>query len=322
MVWKATSRPPIADALWLKLEAALSEGLVEARMTSTGLHAGDAVRLRLRRTTARTLRVDIAPGTVLRGQHPQAARVVCFGIVSKEAGERCEAVDFVLLEDDRTHAFRLEAYSYDFEPAAVPGDTEFTIDGVDATAGQVIATGKQFGAGADTIQLAVWLHTGASEARLRDAVGSSEIETAKALLDVVGGAQREEPHMARKSEEVLEGLLQGLQRRWSERRDNKDFLRGDTVEVTAEEAEVKSLRQTVATVRRGDRCKVLAEDSGSLRVEVQSAAGELIGRGWISRDRVQLAPGFPRGDGRPLLRQFGELIGETGRAVIGESGPE
>ncbi len=94
------------------------------------------------------------------------------------------------------------------------------------------------------------------------------------------------------------------------------FRRGDTVEITVDDAPIRAGRRTVGTAKKGDTFKVLAVFPQNVRVESASAANPSVPPGWLALEHVKLADGAPRGDGRPLLRQLGESVSEAELEVI------
>jgi hypothetical protein len=111
-------------------------------------------------------------------------------------------------------------------------------------------------------------------------------------------------------------LVNDLFNELRQRRQELAYLRGDTVEVTADSAPIRVGQRTIGTAKKGNTFQVLAVDQNGVRVELASREGEPPRRGWIALEHVKLAENAPRGEGRPLVRKLGELVSEADLEVI------
>jgi hypothetical protein len=111
-------------------------------------------------------------------------------------------------------------------------------------------------------------------------------------------------------------LVEDLFRTLTARRKELPYVRGDTVEVTVDDAPIQMGKRTIGTAKKGENFMVLAVARKGVRVVFVPDEHKPPRLGWISLDNVKLAEGVQRGEGRPVLRKLGELVSENQLEVI------
>lgn len=301
----------------VSLDVAVKTGLVDVEVKGRGVCSGDAVRVEVRRKVGRELHVIVEPGMVVESTSGKVQSMVCHGVKYQQvAGGKYRRVDVMVLNEGAPQTFLLEAFCRDFHKPTPGADSSFHLGTTDLPATQVIVQGKEAGASLKTIQVAVWLQKGASEDDVRRGFRATDadIKAARALVQVAVAAEQGDSASQQQGEEMVRVLVNDLFSQLRERRQSLPYQRGDTVEVTADNTPIRAGRRTLGTAKRGDTFQVLGMAQGGVRVEVSE--GRLPRHGWIALEHVKLASDAPRGEGRPLLRQLGELVNEAGLEVI------
>jgi len=313
----STPAIPANDPAPVRLDVAVRTGLVDVVVTGRGACSGDAVRVEVRRKVDRPLQVMVEAGTLMKSKSDKVQDMVCHGVKYQETGGKYRRVDVMVLNDNRPQTFLLEAYCGDFAKPTPSRENSFEIGATDPRTALVIVKGKDAKASIKTIQVAVWLHRGETEAdiRKRFRADEKEFQAAGLLVQAANASQRGDAAAAGQAEEEVRVLVAGFLAELKERLANREFQPGDTVQVTAESTPVTALRRTIGTAKKGDTFKVLAVVQQRVTVEFNAPAAPR-NRGWISAADIQLADNAPRGAGHPLLRKLGELVSETDLEVV------
>jgi hypothetical protein len=300
------------------LTVAVKTGLVEVEVTGRGSCSGDAVRVEVRRKVDRPVQVVVESGTVMESVSGDVQGMVCHGIKYEQVGDKYRRVDVMKLDDDRPHCFLLEAFCRDFPKPTPRADSSFRLGATDQGTSRVIVKGKAAGAGIRAIQAAVWVHAGVSDEQLRRNFNASatEIQVAHRVVAAARAAEQEDTAAERTADESVTVVVEDLVRNLLRRRRELPYVRGDTVEVTVENAPIQIGRRTIGTAKKGEHFMVLAVSRNDVRVVFVPDENSPPKRGWLSFDYVRLAEGVQRGEGRPLLRRLGELVSEEHLEVI------
>ena len=307
-----------SDPTPVSLDVAVQTGLVNVEVKGRGSCSGDAIRVDVRRKVNRPVHIVVESGTIVESTSGKVQNMVCHGVKYQKAGDKYRRIDVMVLSDDAPQTFLLEAFCRDFHKPTPGADSSFRVGERDGQATRVIVKGKAAGASLKAIQVAVWLQKGVGEedVRRRFRATEAEVKTAIVLVEAATAAEREDATAEGKAEQSLQVLANNLFGELRQRRQALGYHRGDTVEVTADNAPIQAGQRVVGTANKGRTFQVLAVSREGVRVEFASSEGEPPERGWIANEHVQLAEGAPRGEGRPLLRKLGELVSETDLEVI------
>lgn len=313
--------PPLAEAATapLSLDVAVRKGLVEVDIRGRGSCSGDSVSVSVRRKAKHEVRVVVDPGTVLESTSGDVQRMACHQVKHEKVGKKYKRVDVMVLNDEAEHTFLLEAYCLDQDKPTPNRESRFTIGSRDKDASRIIQNGKRAGATIRAIQVAIWNRNDTTdfEGTSRSINASpTETEVARGILAASEAAERSDSEEEKRADERVKVLVQNCLKDFLQRRKELPYARGDTVEITADEAPVQGLVRKIATAKRGDTFLVEAVSAEDVRVTVEVEGEEEPVRGWLSFDDIKLAEGAPRGKGRPVLRKLGELISETELEVI------
>lgn len=307
-----------AGAEPIPLDVAVKAGLVEVEVQGRGSCSGDAVRVDVRRKVDRPIQVVVEPGTVLESVSADVQGMVCHGVKYQRVGDKYRSVDVMDLKDNKTHCFLLESFCRDFAKATPRVGSSFRLGAKEKGASRVIAKGKAAGASIKAIQAAVWIHAGVTDEQLRGNFNASdaEIKVAHGLVAAAKAVERNDRQAEIKADASVTAMVDDLLGTLMARRSELPYVRGDTVEVTLDDAPIQLGRRKIGTAEKGDHFMVLAVDRGGVRVLFSPDQNKPPRRGWISLDHVQLADGVQRGEGRPVLRKLGELVSEEQLEVI------
>lgn len=305
----------VADSEPVPLDVAVRTGLVEVEVKGRGAASGDSVQVEVRRKAPREARVVVEPGMVLEPVGTVQS-MVCLGVKYERTGDKYRRVDVMVLADDRPRTFVIEAYCRDFQKPTPRPTSAFQLGGTDVPAARIIVKGKAINAPTRTIQIAIWLQKGVSEEQLRHSTTGSQLATARVLVEAGTPSVQEAAAAAEQAESATRILVKGLLDELMRRRQELGYLRGDTVEVIADEAPIRAGRRIVGTAYKGAAYQVLAVARRGVHVEFVPQEDDGPRRGWISREHVQLAEGELRGEGRPVLRRIGEIVSETELEVV------
>lgn len=324
VAWAVSAHGWAADELAsVSLVEAVQSGLVEVDVQGRGACSGDAVRVEVRRKVTRTVRLVVEPGTVMESSDGKVQGMVCHGVKYQLEGSQYRRVDAIVLNDDRTQTFVLEAFCRDFSKPMPKTNNSFQLGAVDRQATAVIVKGRSNGVATKAIQIAVWTQRGVSQEEIgrRFRATDSEYTAANKLLAAVNAAEQGDVGTESRIVQSLRTavkvdlgpLVDGIQ----ERRNALPFRKGDTVVVTSGSARIRARQRTVGTAKKGDQFEVLAVlQALGAQVEFSPGEGEPSQRGWISLDDLQLADGAERGAGRPLLRELGALVSELDLEIV------
>ena len=308
-----------ADPSPVPLDVAVKTGLVEVEVKGRGACTGDAVRVEVRRKVDRAVQVVVEPGTVMESASGDAQNMVCSGVKYQKEGDAYRRVDVMVLNDDRPLSFLVEAFCRDFAKPTPGAGCAFRLGSKDQQALGVIDKGKAAGASLRAIQVAVWLQAGVSEDDLRRRFKATDVEvkTANGLVEATVVAQRGDSDAEKAVDAKVQVLVKDLFAELRNRRKEIDFVHGDTVVVTEDGTPIRFGRRTIATARKGETFVVTFVGPDGVRVKVPSGKDKSHRQlGVIALDRIKLAEGTPRGEGRPALRALGELVSETDLEVI------
>lgn len=307
-----------ADVTPVTLDVAVRTGLVEVEVNGRGACTGDAVRVDVRRKVSRQVRVIVEPGTVLQNTGGKVQSMVCHGVKYERTGNKYRRVDVMVLNSDQRRSFVVEAYCRDFHKPTPSTTCAFQIAAVDAAAARVIVHGKAADAELKAIQTAIWLQSGVSEGDLRSRFRATDaqLKTAHILVQAATKTEQQKPGRDGSVESTVQVLVHDWLAELKKRRQDIEYVRGDTVEVTADDAPVQIGRRTAGAAGKGAKYEVLAVDRDGVAIEFAPEPDAKPRRGWISHQHVKLADGAPRGEGRPLLRRLGELVSEVDLEVI------
>lgn len=302
----------------IPLDVAVKTGLVDVEVKGRGVCSGDAVRVEVRCKVGRPVHVVVEPGTVVESSSGKVQSMVCHGVKYQKAGDKYRRVDVMVLGDDAPQTFLLEAFCRDFSKPTPGADSSFRLGAADRAATRVIVKGKEAEASLKAIQVAVWLQRGVSEdeVRRRFRATEAEVKTARVLVEAATAAERGDADAEGKAEQLVRVLVNDLFQELRKRRQELPYVRGDTVEVTADSAPIRAGQRTVGTAEKGNRFQVRAVGQDGVRVESASGEGKPSRRGWLALEHVKLAEDAARGAGRPLLRKLGELVSEAELEVI------
>lgn len=313
--------PPFAEAATapVSLDVAVRNGLVEVDVRGRGSCSGDAVSVSVRRKAKQNVHVVVEPGTVLESTSGDVQRMACHQVKYERLGRKYKRVDVMVLNDEAEHTFLLEAYCLDQDKPTPTRESQFTIGSTDRIAARIIENGKKAGATIGAIQVAIWNRSDTTdfEGTSRSINASpTETEVARGILAASEAAEQGDAAEEEEAVQRVHVQVQNYLKKLIERRKELPYIRGDMVEITADEAPIHSLVRKIATAQRGDTFLVEAVGAKDVRVSVEVEGEEEPVRGWLSFDDIKLAEGAPRGKGRPVLRRLGELISETELEVI------
>lgn len=145
------------------LDQAARLGLVEYTVVGTGASSGDALLLRIRRTSNRTIVVVVDPGTLLGPSDRRFQRMVVSGVrglVTDEQDDAYIETDTIRLDDGRPRVYVLEAYCMDFTLENPTPAVSFAPVGVDARAAVVMDAARDSGLSIAATQVALWMDRG------------------------------------------------------------------------------------------------------------------------------------------------------------------
>lgn len=312
---------PLAEAATapLSLDVAVRRGLIEVDIRGRGSCSGDAVSVSVRRKAKHEVRVVVEPGTVLESTSGDVQRMACQQVKHEKVGKKYKRVDVMVLNDEAEHTFLLEAYCLDRDKPTPSKESRFTIGSVDKDASRIIQNGKEAGATIRAIQVAIWNRKDAPdfEGTSRSINASpAETQVARGILATSEAAEQGDSAEEERAGEMVRVLVQNSLKDFLERRKQLPYVRGDTVEITADEVPIQGLVRKIATAKRGDTFLVEAVGGKDVRVSEEVEGEEDPVRGWLSFDHIKLVDGAARGKGRPVLRKLGELISETELEVV------
>lgn len=177
---------PAAAQQNVTLGQAVSEGKVAVKVSASGGSSGDTIELSVQRKGNAALRVAVPAGTVFQcvggaAQNLAAARVK--GETS--GGDSYSPATTIELDDNGWHTYVIEAYCMDFHKDNPAPANAYTLGGVDAYAGKIVAAGLALNASLNTIQAALWI----GREKIPDAeltrkfeIDGSDLQKAHALL--------------------------------------------------------------------------------------------------------------------------------------------
>lgn len=171
------------------LQKAVMEGQAQLTITGLGGSAGDTIRITVQRKVPETLKLTLAPGTVLRSISGKAQDMVVAAI----KGERVDATTYrpateIVLTDDDNHQYIVEAYCLDFRKANPTSKDRFALFPCDTRSANLILMGKEAKLPIGVIQSALWIDregVSSSELKRRFPVGDDDIKAARMLLNKV-----------------------------------------------------------------------------------------------------------------------------------------
>jgi hypothetical protein len=302
----------------VRLDVAVEQELVEVKINGRGACSGDAVQVEVRRKVKRTLHLVVEPGTVMECKSGTVQNMICYAVKYQKKGDQYERVDVMVLDDDHPQIFLLEAFCGSFEKPTPKPENSFRLAAVDVQATTVIVKGKKAQVSIRTIQTAVWLRSDVPEAEIRRRFKATDVELRAAglLVQSASATERGDHESVKRIEQELRIVLSGVLAAVQERLAQRPFRRGDKVQVVAESTPVRTLRSTLGTAKQGDTFEVIAVFPQRVSVDFQAAEGEAPVRGLIAIADLQLVDGAPRGAGRPVLRELGELVSETELEVV------
>lgn len=300
------------------LNEAVQRGLVEAEVTGRGACSGDAVRVEVRRKVSHEVRIVVVPGTIMENTTGNVQSMVCHGVKYQKEGERYRRVDVMVLSDDLTHTFLLEAFCRDFSKPTPAANSSFRLGAVDQQTTAVIVKGRENGVGTKAIQIAVWTQRGVSEQEIRRRFSArdADFKAANTLVNAVNAAARGDAAGETAALTSLRIDLGSIVGEILKVREGLPFRRGDMVEVTIDSAPIRARGRTVGTAKKGESFKALIVLQQGVNVEFSPGEGKPSERGWIALENLQRVGGAPRGEGRPWLRQLGQLVSETELEVV------
>lgn len=144
--------------------------------------------LTIRRTVRRSLRLRLAPGTVLRSPSADIQNM----IVAVVKGERIDRekyrpTDVLELPDDKERVYLLEAYCLDFDRENPGASDRFSIAAVDGSALALINSLPKEQRSIPVVQAALWLAAGVHKAAIRERfeVSDTDLLIAEATVALV-----------------------------------------------------------------------------------------------------------------------------------------
>jgi hypothetical protein len=181
--------------VWVSTEArgedladAAAAGRIEIQITGLGASTGDSIVVTVRRLVKETLRLTLAPGTVLKSGNQQTQDMV----TAKLEGERIPGdesrywvMSEIVLSDDRTRSFIIEAYCLDFDKDNPSSSSSYRLLSVDPRAKKIILAGMERKLSPEVIQAAIWMDRGGlteSALKQRFPVDDNDIKAARSLL--------------------------------------------------------------------------------------------------------------------------------------------
>lgn len=302
----------------VSLDVAVQTGLVEVEVKGRGACSGAAVRVEVRRKVSQEVRVVVVPGTVMESTSGKVQSMVCHGVKYQKADDKYRRVEVMVLNDNLPQTFLLEAFCRDFSKPTPGADNSFRVGTTDRQTTAVIVKGKATGASVKAIQIAVWVQRGVSQDDLRRRFRATDAEfnAAGALVEAVNASARGAAAAESRGVDSVQVFVGDLFKKIRERREAIPFRKGDKVEITSDSAPIRAAQRTIGTAKKGETCEVLGVTQKAAHVEFSTGDGQPSDLGWIALEHLQLVGGAPRGEGRPLLRQLGELVSETELEVI------
>ena len=173
----------------MSLQEAVNQGKVTMAMKGLGGSTGDVIVITLRRTVPETLRLTLAPGTLL----PSASGTVQDMVAARVKGERMGPFTYrpsstIELRDNREHDYLVEAYCLDFHKDN-PGPADaFQLGKMDERAKTILEAGRKQQVSINVLQSAIWIdreHLSDATLKRRFPVGDSDIARARALLSAL-----------------------------------------------------------------------------------------------------------------------------------------
>lgn len=142
------------------LDEAARDGLVEYEVSGLGGSSGDSLLLSIRRTSAQSFTVYVAPGTVFGTSAAGVQSMIAYGIsgalINADTGEM-EVVQELPLVDVNTHRLYVEAYCLDFHLENPAPENRFTIAAAEPRASLVLNAAKDSELSVSATQAAIWM---------------------------------------------------------------------------------------------------------------------------------------------------------------------
>lgn len=167
---------------------AAAAGRVEIQITGLGASTGDSMVITVRRLVPETLRLTLAPGTMIKSGNQQTQDMV----TAKIKGERIPGdenrywvMSEIVLADDRTRSFIVEAYCLDFDKENPNRGSTYRLLSVDPRAKKIILAGKERNVTPEVLQASIWIdRAGLSDSALKQRfpVDDKDIKAARSLL--------------------------------------------------------------------------------------------------------------------------------------------
>ena len=191
----------------LTLQAASDSGLVEYSFTGTGGSSGDAVRLKLRKTSKAqgSLTVSIPAGTILRSSNPSAQSMVVSRVSGVDmGGGRIQPTSRIVLESNSDVGLILFAFCAELEKNNPSSSTTFSLEKPDPMLACITSEGKSLSVAGE--QAAVWMYTNHAtyeHVNRKFPVARADWSAAEAVVEHcrMGEATKEHPNKSVKPEE-------------------------------------------------------------------------------------------------------------------------
>lgn len=261
----------------LSLDQAVAQGKVEVQISGRGVSTGDSMWLLVRRKTPQTMKLEIAPGTLLVSKSGLAQRMAVQQVkfeVTNRVNYRQTAE--IVLPDDRWRTYLLEAYCCDFGKPTPRSTDKYSVQlQIEPKAQAILTRAARVDAGPKVIQAALWMDlNGVDGERIRRAFELTQQE-AQAAMELLRTSD-EAPEQNVKLAEMLDALRQGA-----------SAVAGKA-EITADTADLRMpvVKTVIGQLRRGDQVTVLARLRKDLVVLANIDGAPR--RGVISRDDARL----------------------------------
>lgn len=235
------------------LHVAVEKGLVDVEVVGRGSSTGDSVQVRVKRKGGANVSVSVDPGTVIQPKGTAVQTMALAGVKYKQVQGGWQQADTIELKDDSQQTYILEGYCRDIEKPTPKTQDSFAVNGPDAENAKVLVQAKRLGATVKVTQSAIWIQRSKmSDDQLKKffQVSTEELNAARQLLVSV-----EKPE--EKSDVDVKVLLDKV-RQFAARPSDGAVKRGDTVEITVDEAELKTRfgGKPVGSLKKGVQLEV------------------------------------------------------------------
>ena len=307
----------------IPLDVAVKTGKVDVRITGRGVASGDAINVQVKKKVAGNVEIDIAPGTVFRAQSGKVQSMVFRRVRFEKVTGGYKRASTIVLSDNNTHHFVLEAYCRDHGKPMPRSRDQFVIESPQQVEVAILTRGTDVRVTNKVMQVAIWIErSGQDPAKLRNKfkVTADEYQVATRLVT----SARQQPKVQPRPETgkavaagtnvavdvELRNLMDGILKRIESRQPAPGMRRGDRVQVDKSQASLTATRfgrLVVAELNQGDEVQVVRVVGQHVLCVVTTDGKER--RGWLARaDLGQSAAG----DARPV----GGLLRESALEVL------